>query len=56
MFPAEASPSHHTFMEDDLRFDQPGDPIHSQSIYLTPGMLDMLAMKYNVRPFMMMRA
>jgi hypothetical protein len=51
IFPAEASSSLRTFMRNDLSFDQPGDPIHSQSIYLTPGMLDTLATKYNVRPF-----
>ena len=27
------------------------DPIHSQSIYLTPSMLDALYTKYNVRPY-----
>src|SRR5215471_15649293 len=32
-------------------FDQPGDPIHSQSIYLTPRMLDTLATKYAIHPF-----
>jgi hypothetical protein len=51
IFSAEASSSLRTFMRNHLGFDQPGDPIHSQSIYLTPGMLDTLAKKYTVRPF-----
>ena len=51
IFPAEASSPLRTFLKNDGGFDQAGDPIHSQSIYLTPGMLETLATKYAVHPF-----
>ena len=51
IFPADTSSRIRTFMKNEGQFNEPGDPIHSQSMYLTPGMLDILAVKYSVHPF-----
>jgi hypothetical protein len=51
VFPVDASTSIRTVMKNDGSFNGPGDPIHSQSMYLTPKMLDILAHKYSVHPF-----
>jgi hypothetical protein len=51
IFPADASSSIRVFMKDDNAFSKSGDPIHSQTVYLTPNMLNTLADKYSVRPY-----
>ena len=37
--------------EPSIGFQDPGDPIHNQTIYLTPPMLQLLADKHGVHPY-----
>jgi hypothetical protein len=51
IFPAAASSILRKFLLEELGFSGTGDPIHSQTIYLTPAALDDLAHKYDIRPY-----
>jgi hypothetical protein len=51
IFLAVDAPILRKFLKEDLGFTGPGDSIHSQTIYLTPGNLEHLALKYNIRPY-----
>lgn len=37
--------------EPEVGFEGPGDPIHNQKTYLTPSLLQLLAKKYGVYPY-----
>jgi hypothetical protein len=49
IFPAAASDILRQFLREQ-GFIGAGDPIHSQSIYITPAMLQLLFEKYGIRP------
>ena len=51
IFPPSASFLLRKFLIDDCGFTGPGDPIHSQTIYLTQDMLQRLFQKYGIRPY-----
>jgi hypothetical protein len=51
IFPAVTSSTLRTFLRDDVGITGPGDPIHSQTIYMTPAMLERLFVKHAIRPY-----
>jgi JmjC domain, hydroxylase len=55
IFPASSSPTLRKFLRDVAGFTDPGDPIHSQSFYLTPGLLKRLADDYGVASYTIMQ-
>jgi hypothetical protein len=50
IFPAAVSDILRKFLREEC-FDGVGDPIHSQSIYVNPVMLQRLSERYNVEPY-----
>jgi len=51
IFPQAASPVICDYLKNHAGYSESGNPIHSQSIYFTPAMLDDLATRYGVRAF-----
>ncbi|KAH7917085.1 hypothetical protein BV22DRAFT_988083, partial [Leucogyrophana mollusca] len=51
IFPRQATAALCKFLINEGHFRDTGDPIHSQSVYLTPSMLSDLAAKYGVQPY-----
>jgi hypothetical protein len=53
IFPSAAKPTLRDFIrsEPTIGFEGPGDPIHNQTIYLTPALLQLLFDKHKLRPF-----
>jgi hypothetical protein len=53
IFPPEAAPAIRKFIEDEPEagYNAPGDPIHNQTTYLTPSLLQMLAQKHGIHPY-----
>jgi lysine-specific demethylase 3 len=51
LFAAKDAPLLRKFLIEDCGFKGPGDPIHSQSIYLDPDLLARLFEKYGIRPY-----
>jgi hypothetical protein len=53
IFPSSAIPILRDFCrtEPSAGFQEPGDPIHNQAIYLTPTLLQLLSEKFGVHPF-----
>lgn len=51
IFPANASEMLRKFLREEGKFEGPGDPIHSQTMCMTPSLLRLLETKYSVRPY-----
>jgi lysine-specific demethylase 3 len=51
IFDATATPLLRKYICEKLGFEGPGDPIHSQTVYLTPEDIEILATKYGVQPY-----
>lgn len=51
LFPADSTPLLRKFLVQVAGFNGPGDPIHSQQFYLTPGLLDRLWVDFGVKPY-----
>jgi len=51
IFPASASQRLRKFLRDAVGFTGLGDPIHSQTFYLTPALLTRLTVEYEVAPY-----
>jgi hypothetical protein len=51
IFPASVSPILRKFLREVAGFKGAGDPIHAQTTYLTPKLLERLAAEYKVLPY-----
>jgi hypothetical protein len=51
IFRAEDAPKLRQFLWEHTGFKGPGDPIHSQYIYLTPALLQLLFELFDIQPF-----
>jgi hypothetical protein len=51
IYPPEVSPILRKFLVEEGVFEGPGDPIHSQTINMTPTLLRRLWDRYRVRPY-----
>jgi hypothetical protein len=51
LFKPEDADAIREFLRAECGFQGPEDPIHSQTVYLTPEMLDVLWKKYGVKPY-----
>jgi len=53
IFPSSSTSVLRDFLRSEpvARLEGPGDPIHNQSTYLTPTLLDLLEKKHGVRPY-----